>query len=774
MSPGDVAPRLSYEDAHAASGGVLPHGAVARVFRADGRVVGDDGTTVAGIYGDLTIRADGGYDYVLRPDADAVRRLTAAPGGDAFDLLIEDPTGALTNHALSFAVARLGDGVQVIAPDADAVPATGIDGTSGRDIILAQVGGVIRAGDGDDVIWGSDGDDRIETGGGSDRVRAGAGDDVVIADRADRIAAMWGGAGADCLETDDDALVGDARVAAQGFEMLDVTGASFSFENLDLDGGVVRYATDDWRVMSHRYDSAEMAVRVDYSAARPGRVETARIDAYGVEELRVYGGEDWARSIVLHDHGQRHDGWARMTHQYDQVDDALVQVSELVEWDGGGARRRDWDAADAETWSMRQVLTDPLAQVERITTRFDDGTTRVARHDAGDDRPWTRKEALYDRGGDLATLERALDDGRVERRDFDADGALRGRTIEDVADRVGWSRKETGYDADGTVRHVALTLDDGDVHRAEYDDAGRLAARSHVDGDGSEAWASREVRFHAQGGVARETETAADGATLSYRYDPTGQMLSILLTRPEPDAPWARFETVLDVDGATVRTVETQADGRVVTRDLDGGILLREHVQAAPGGDWLTREILYDRDGGLARSTVRLADGIEVTTRFHDGDGPDPVPRRVDRLDADDLHRWASISEVHDTDGTLLRRDIRYDPRDGYEFTEIEMHRIGEVATREFDGGDQFEWVTRTVTPQVDPSRTFEEIVMDDGDTVSNRYDGSGTDGILRQTRVVDLSGDADWHVMVRTFDRFGDPISTVHLDADGNALMLA
>lgn len=172
------------------------------VTTVDGMPVGS-GLAIQGLYGMLTIAADGSYSYVA--DADL---LDALPAGtqlnESFAYTIADELGETASSTLTINVTTVNDLVSqtfgngndtVTGTDADEV----IDGGRGDDRIDGGAGSDrIYGGLGADVLSGGAGWDLLSGGNGNDRLSGGTGDDVLAGGKG--VDMLTGGLGADVFE----------------------------------------------------------------------------------------------------------------------------------------------------------------------------------------------------------------------------------------------------------------------------------------------------------------------------------------------------------------------------------------------------------------------------------------------------------------------------------------------------------------------------------------------------------------------------------------------
>ena len=169
------------------------------------------GTAVTGVYGTLTIKANGTYTYKADlPASDLLA--TAATANDVFVYTVKDSDGETHTANLTITVTGKEDGsaVEATAGD-DLITATAndetIDGLAGDDVIDGGDGSdTLSGGAGNDEIDGQGDNDTIKGGDGADTLVGGAGNDNVDGEAgADTITdsagtnTLKGGAGADII-----------------------------------------------------------------------------------------------------------------------------------------------------------------------------------------------------------------------------------------------------------------------------------------------------------------------------------------------------------------------------------------------------------------------------------------------------------------------------------------------------------------------------------------------------------------------------------------------
>lgn len=172
------------------------------VTTVNGNPVGS-GLAVQGLYGMLTIAADGSYSYVA--DADLLDALPAGTAlSESFAYTIADDLGETAASTLTINVTTVADLVsQTLGNGNDVVTGTGadevIDGGRGDDRIDGGDGSDrIYGGLGADQLTGGAGWDFLSGGNGNDRLSGGAGDDVLAGGKGADV--LSGGLGADVFE----------------------------------------------------------------------------------------------------------------------------------------------------------------------------------------------------------------------------------------------------------------------------------------------------------------------------------------------------------------------------------------------------------------------------------------------------------------------------------------------------------------------------------------------------------------------------------------------
>jgi VCBS repeat-containing protein len=197
------------EDGAAASGNVLANDtdpdaadtlAVAKVNGAAGSV----GTAVQGLYGTLTLNADGSYSYSA--DGDLLDTLSGSGTlTDSFTYTISDGQGGTSTATLAVAVS-LADDNRTITGTNQADTISGDQGGAGAedtiwggnsgDTLSGLAGADILHGEnGDDVLSGGSGRDKLYGGNGKDSLSGGTGDDLLAGGLGNDLLA--GGAGND-------------------------------------------------------------------------------------------------------------------------------------------------------------------------------------------------------------------------------------------------------------------------------------------------------------------------------------------------------------------------------------------------------------------------------------------------------------------------------------------------------------------------------------------------------------------------------------------------
>lgn len=150
------------------------------------------GAPIQGLYGTLTVAADGYYSYVA--DGLAADRLAdGTSGDDVFTYEVSDGEDSST-ATLSITVSAISDGLFRVGTDGDDVLPGGdlddvIEGLGGNDRLLG--------GDGDDLLDGGTGNDRLNGGDDDDYLIGGEGDDNLFGNDGDDV--LVGGNGNDLM-----------------------------------------------------------------------------------------------------------------------------------------------------------------------------------------------------------------------------------------------------------------------------------------------------------------------------------------------------------------------------------------------------------------------------------------------------------------------------------------------------------------------------------------------------------------------------------------------
>ncbi len=150
------------------------------------------GTPIVGLYGTLTLSADGSYSYTAdQPGADRLADGTTAD--DVFTYEVSDGEDTST-ATLTITVSAVADGRFVVGTEQDDVlPGADlndvVEGLGGNDRLLG--------GDGDDLLDGGTGHDYLNGGDDDDTLLGGAGNDVLFGNDGDDI--LIGGDGDDLL-----------------------------------------------------------------------------------------------------------------------------------------------------------------------------------------------------------------------------------------------------------------------------------------------------------------------------------------------------------------------------------------------------------------------------------------------------------------------------------------------------------------------------------------------------------------------------------------------
>ena len=194
-------------------------GALAVTGVSGAKGAGAAGTAVAGAYGVLTLRADGGYSYAAS-DANALKLGEEAT--DVFTYTLSDGQGGEDTATLSVTIRGQSEtytgtaGDDVLTGTAD--PET-IDGLDGDDALFGQGGDdtlnggagfdyldggdgadTLDGGEGRDALYGGTGDDRLDGGQGLDILAGGMGDDVLVVNERFDLVIEGKGEGVDRVE----------------------------------------------------------------------------------------------------------------------------------------------------------------------------------------------------------------------------------------------------------------------------------------------------------------------------------------------------------------------------------------------------------------------------------------------------------------------------------------------------------------------------------------------------------------------------------------------
>ncbi len=173
--------------AHDAASGVLANDTVAaagtplRVTAVGGDAAKVD-TAVLGLYGTLTLHADGSYDYVADHAVNLLQGETAA---DSFTYTATDRSGSASDATLTFTV----QGVD------------GADFTGDGLVIGSAFADHIQGGAGDDTLLGGGGNDTLDGGAGNDTLQGGLGDDTYMVNAAGDSIVEFPGEGSDTVKT---------------------------------------------------------------------------------------------------------------------------------------------------------------------------------------------------------------------------------------------------------------------------------------------------------------------------------------------------------------------------------------------------------------------------------------------------------------------------------------------------------------------------------------------------------------------------------------------
>ncbi|ESQ93263.1 hypothetical protein ABAC460_00760 [Asticcacaulis sp. AC460] len=239
-----------------------------------------------------------------------------------------------------------------------------LNGTSGKDLFLANGGNDLVTGGADDQLWGGDGNDTL-TGGADSQLQGGDGDDMLFA-TASSVAA-YGGNGVDTLSYAK-ATQGIQRGVGEYFELEHLVGSAFNdtlfgndANNL-LDGGKGKDALsggagDDTYILDHIedsvYEEAGKGTDTVYSSVSVSLLQMVDIDRWilqiaNTERLILTGqnnidatGDSRANDITGNDGANRLDGgWGADTLTGGLGNDTYVVDSYLdviAEQAGGGS-----------------------------------------------------------------------------------------------------------------------------------------------------------------------------------------------------------------------------------------------------------------------------------------------------------------------------------------------------------------------------------------------------------------------------------------------------
>jgi VCBS repeat-containing protein len=204
-----------------------------------GATTGAVGTPLAGLYGTLTLAANGTYSYAA--DADYLDTLRGVTGlRDVFTYTLSDGHGGTTTATLTVNVSLAAD-------------ERTINGTVNSDVIHGDQLGLIGAedtifgGKGNDQLFGEDGADTLWGGAGDDSLSGGQSRDTLYGE--DGNDALNGGAGNDWLEGGggNDRLTGgsgaDTYVFAKSGGADTITDFQSGTDHIKLDGVTVKSST---------------------------------------------------------------------------------------------------------------------------------------------------------------------------------------------------------------------------------------------------------------------------------------------------------------------------------------------------------------------------------------------------------------------------------------------------------------------------------------------------------------------------------------------------
>jgi len=173
---------LTSSDAWGAVDDKGDEGATLQVWNGSAYVTVVDGTTIAGLYGDLVLNQNGSYTYT--PD----KVIGNVGQEESFTYRLVQADGDSDEANL---VIRIGS-------SAASDPSTLAGATAGNDILTGsnQDDFILGLG-GDDILHGGGGNDRIEGGDGDDNLDGGSGNDILLGGKGDDI--LDGGDGNDLL-----------------------------------------------------------------------------------------------------------------------------------------------------------------------------------------------------------------------------------------------------------------------------------------------------------------------------------------------------------------------------------------------------------------------------------------------------------------------------------------------------------------------------------------------------------------------------------------------
>lgn len=288
---------VTEDSGQAATGNVLGNdgGPDLSIAKVNGAAVAATGTTkIAGLYGTLTIGADGAWSYALDNKKEAVDVLSA--NQQMFDVFTYEASNeyGFDIETLTIAINGVNDAPRTIKGSSKSESITGsanvdivfagkgndtVQGLNGNDTLHGEAGkDTLRGGFGDDslyggkdddVLYGDDGNDLLDAGGGkknslfggngndrlfggsgtdrlyggndSDRLNGGAGNDVLYGEEGDDI--LWGSASSDSLYggagSDIFVLVRDKKADTvydfvNSVDKLSLTGTNLAFTDLSI------------------------------------------------------------------------------------------------------------------------------------------------------------------------------------------------------------------------------------------------------------------------------------------------------------------------------------------------------------------------------------------------------------------------------------------------------------------------------------------------------------------------------------------------------------